>query len=135
MFEFVAVILDTGSVGLVLASDAIGQQARVTDRSLTKTYIGFSLHARVNTAAVSFLGSSHGVRTKQSVVGAVSGAVAPFMTAVGADGILGVAAGEDGSNAPELHSPLADLPGALADGYLQAQLRIGEPGRRGEARR
>ena len=111
----VRLVLDTGSAGLVVASDAVGSDVTAPSSPSTTTvdYVGSSVAGEVEQATVSIGGVSTAAPVDVLVADCSGGCSGAFY---GTDGILGIAASDD-SGAVDPYSPLLQLPSPYDQGF------------------
>ena len=118
----VPVILDTGSAGLFMLSDAIGPNAQpITGTHYDQRYLSGDLIAEKTRAVVAIGGSGRATTPAPIIVGSITSAtnakyVHNLFGSVGAKGILGIGVNPRPGPLP-IFSPLVQLPRPLSEGY------------------
>ncbi len=114
--QAVSVLLDTGSGGLIMASDAVGSSTTSTGASFTQEYGSGTATTEVVQAPVS-IGS---LATPSPIaVGVIQGSNTSGIIPSGVSGILGIDSTlhTTNVNGVDLYSPLQQLGGSLAQGF------------------
>lgn len=100
------VVLDTGSSGLWLSSDAVGPQATNTDQQLSNTYSGGQTFSGTLAKAPVQIGNV----TTDGPIGVVPIAASNFPADFGGQGLMGISLqsvpGEQGTGSSAVYSPL-----------------------------